>query len=224
MEKTCAPEPLVERKHALQELLAGNDEEGPVRFSDHFAEPGKIMLKHVCRLGLEGIVSKRADAPYRSGRGPYWIKSKCTLRQEFVIGGYLPSEKTGRGLRSLLVGYYEDGALHYAGRVGTGFSTKSADDLKSKLDQLKAKASPFDAAVPDAKRVIWVKPTLVGEVEFRSWTSDRILRHASFQGLREDKPAKEVVEGKAIAEFHAARARQVGCPGHPPPALRQPSS
>ena len=205
--KDLRAEPLVERKHALQELLAGHNEEGPVRFSDHFAEPGKIMLKHVCRLGLEGIVSKRADAPYRSGRGPYWIKSKCTLRQEFVIGGYVPSDKTGRGLRSLLVGYYEDDALHYAGRVGTGFSTKSADDLKLKLDRLKAKASPFDAAVPDAKRVIWVKPTLVGEVEFRSWTSDRILRHASFQGLREDKPAKEVVEERPVAPNQKLKAK-----------------
>ncbi|TJW23725.1 MAG: hypothetical protein E5W83_39465, partial [Mesorhizobium sp.] len=79
--------------------------------------PGKVMLEHACRMGLEGIVSKRADASYRSGRGLSWIKSKCTLRQEFVVGGYLPSDKTGRGLRSLLVGYHEGGKLHYAGRV-----------------------------------------------------------------------------------------------------------
>ncbi|PBC05545.1 DNA ligase D [Mesorhizobium sp. WSM3860] len=189
-------EPLVERKQALAELLGERSEQSAVRFSDHFAEPGSVMLQHVCRMGLEGVVSKRADAPYRSGRGLAWIKSKCTLRQEFVIGGYLPSDKTGRGLRSLLVGYHEGGKLNYAGRVGTGFSGKVAADLKKKLDSLKATKSPFSAAVPKGKGLVWVKPELVGEVEFRSWTSDHIIRHASFQGLREDKPAEDVVQEK----------------------------
>ncbi|MBZ9989614.1 DNA ligase D [Mesorhizobium sp. BH1-1-5] len=187
-------EPLVERKQALAELLGKQPEDSALRFSDHFHEPGKVMLQHVCRMGLEGVVSKRADAPYRSGRGLSWIKSKCTLRQEFVIGGYLPSDKTGRGVRSLLVGFNEGGKLHYAGRVGTGFSGKVMTDLKKKLDRLTATASPFSAAVPKGKGLTFVKPELVGEVEFRSWTSDRIIRHASFQGLREDKPPEEVVQ------------------------------
>ncbi|BCH06522.1 ATP-dependent DNA ligase [Mesorhizobium sp. 131-3-5] len=197
--KDLRAEPLVERKQALQELLGKQAENPAVRFSDHFFEPGKIMLEHACRMGLEGVVSKRADAPYRSGRGPTWVKSKCTARQEFVIGGYLPSDKTGRGLRSLLVGYYEGGKLQYAGRVGTGFSAKGATELKNKLDALQAKASPFAKAVPKGKGLVWVKPELVGEVEFRSWTSDRIIRHASFQGLREDKPAEDVVQEKPKA-------------------------
>ncbi|MEI9405250.1 DNA ligase D [Mesorhizobium argentiipisi] len=191
-------EPLVERKQALAELLGEQPENSALRFSDHFHEPGKVMLQHVCRMGLEGVVSKRADAPYRSGRGLTWIKSKCTLRQEFVIGGYLPSDKTGRGLRSLLVGFNEGGKLHYAGRVGTGFSGKVMTDLKKKLDSLETKTSPFSTAVPKGKGLTFVKPELVGEVEFRSWTSDRIIRHASFQGLREDKPAEEVVQEKPI--------------------------
>lgn len=208
--KDLRGEPLVERKQALQELLGKQSENPAVRFSDHFSEPGKIMLEHACRMGLEGVVSKRADAPYRSGRGPSWVKSKCTARQEFVIGGYLPSDKTGRGLRSLLVGYYEAGKLHYAGRVGTGFSAKGATALKKKLDGLKAKASPFDKAVPKGKGLVWVRPELVGEVEFRSWTSDRIIRHASFQGLREDKPAEEIVQEKPKAATGKAKPASGG--------------
>ncbi|MET2829693.1 DNA ligase D [Mesorhizobium shangrilense] len=211
-------EPLVERKQALQELLGKQAENPAIRFSDHFAEPGKVMLEHACRMGLEGVVSKRADAPYRSGRGRSWVKSKCTARQEFVIGGYLPSEKTGRGLRSLLVGYHEDGKLHYAGRVGTGFSTKGAADLKTRLDALKAESSPFDAAVPKGKGLVWVKPELVGEVEFRSWTSDRIIRHASFQGLREDKPAEEVVQEKPKAATGKGPAKTRSAPSAAKPA------
>ncbi|TRC82721.1 DNA ligase D [Mesorhizobium sp. WSM4310] len=208
--KDLRREPLVERKQALQELLGEQPENAAVRFSDHFSEPGKIMLEHACRMGLEGVVSKRADAPYRSGRGPTWVKSKCTARQEFVIGGYLPSDKTGRGLRSLLVGYYEGGKLQYAGRVGTGFSAKGATALKQKLDALKATASPFDKAVPKGKGLVWVKPELVGEVEFRSWTSDRIIRHASFQGLREDKPAEDVVQEKPKAATGKAKPASSG--------------
>jgi bifunctional non-homologous end joining protein LigD len=186
-------EPLADRKERLAGLFKPLGEEGPVRYSEHFTEPGKTMLAHACRMGLEGVVSKRADAAYHSGRGHDWIKSKCTQRQEFVIAGYLPSDKTGRGLRSLIVGYNEGGELKSAGHVGTGFSAKAGDDLKKKLDRLKRKTSPLTGPGSKEKGAIWVDPDLVAEVEFRSWTADRILRHASFQGLREDKPAGDVV-------------------------------
>ncbi len=189
-------EPLVERKQRLRDLLADQAQDAALRFSEHFVEPGKIMLEHACRMGLEGVVSKRADSRYRGGRGHDWVKSKCTQRQEFVIGGYLPSEKTGRGLRSLLVGYHDGDRLAYAGRVGTGFSGKAADELKRRLDALKAPKSPFAQGVPGGKGLTWVRPELVAEVEFRSWTGDRMIRHASYQGLREDKPAEEVVQEK----------------------------
>jgi len=201
-------EPMVERKQALAQLLAAQTGQSALRYSDHFDEPGKVMLQHVCRMGLEGVVSKRADAPYSGGRGPSWVKSKCTLRQEFVIGGYLPSDKTGRGLRSLLVGYHQGDKLLYAG-VGTGFSGKTATELKKRLDGLKTQQSPFATAVPKGRGLVRVRPELVGEVEFRSWTSDRIIRHASFQGPREDKPAEDVVQetpGRKTGKAESAKA------------------
>jgi len=208
-------EPLVERKERLHELIGEQPEKSALRFSEHFAEPGKVMLEHACRMGLEGVVSKRADSPYRGGRVHSWVKSKCIQRQEFVIGGYLPSDKTGRGLRSLLVGYREGDVLSYAGRVGTSFSGKVADDLKRKLDALKARKSPFAQKVPDGKGLVWVKPELVAEVEFRSWTADRIIRHASFQGLREDKPAEEVVEEKPESSGKVGARAGKGTAGPP---------
>ena len=122
-------EPLIDRKEKLRDLMQGLDEQGQLRLSEHFAEPGKVMLEHACRMGLEGVVSKRADAPYRSGRGHDWVKSKCTLRQEFVIAGYLPSQAAGRGIRSLVLAYHKDGKLQPVGHVGTGFSGRVMADL-----------------------------------------------------------------------------------------------
>ncbi|MGN6098714.1 MAG: DNA ligase D [Bosea sp. (in: a-proteobacteria)] len=198
-------DPLLARKERLAGLLSGAPEEGALRLSEHFLAPGEAMLRHACRIGLEGVVSKRSDAPYRSGRGRDWIKSKCTLRQEFVIAGYVPSSASGRTLRSIVTGYYEKGTLKPAGRVGTGFTQKSAAALKARLDKLKTNASPFDGSAGRERGIVWVKPELVAEVEFRAWTASKTLRHASFLGLREDKPAREVQAERPPAEQGAAK-------------------
>lgn len=185
--------PLRERKAMLRKLL--DDPPGMLRYSDHFSEGGALVLRHACRLSLEGIISKRADAPYRSGRGRSWVKSKCSARQEFVVGGYMPSTVSERAVGSLVLGVYRDGALEHVGRVGTGFSAATARDLFTRLEKLGRKTSPFASPLTaqQARKLRYVRPELVAEVEFRAWTADGSLRHASFRGLREDKPATEIV-------------------------------
>ncbi|WP_410218305.1 DNA ligase D [Paracoccus sp. (in: a-proteobacteria)] len=185
--------PLCQRKDALEKLVPA--EQGRIRFSSHFKESGGLVLRHACRLSLEGLVSKKADAPYRSGRGTTWIKSKCSERQEFVIAGYVPSSTSNRAVGSLVLGVHHEGHLEHVGRVGTGFTTSVAESLYETLDRLRTKTRPFrDPLTADQKRqVLYVRPELVAEVEFRAWTADGQLRHASFRGLREDKPAAEIV-------------------------------
>jgi bifunctional non-homologous end joining protein LigD len=142
---------------------------------------------------LEGIVSKRANAPYRSGRGSNWQKVKCTLRQEYMIGGYR-RETTGRpNLGSVLIGYYDHGRLIYAGSVGAGWSVQLGRSIMAALQRIGREASPFVAVPrPDAKDAQWTEPKLVFEVQFSTWTRDGRVRHPSFKGMREDKGAKEV--------------------------------
>jgi bifunctional non-homologous end joining protein LigD len=191
--------PLSERKDLLGALLGATPR--GVRFSEHFDENGDLMLQHVCRLGAEGIVSKRGDGPYRSGRTTDWTKSKCVNRQEFVILGYVPSTTARKAIGSLVLGYYDKGKLVHAGRVGTGFSNKVAADLFAELQRERIGKPAVSTPLPaEARRnVVWIAPDRVAEVEFRGWTADSNLRQASFKGLREDKEPKEIVREKAVA-------------------------
>jgi bifunctional non-homologous end joining protein LigD len=189
--------PLFKRKEILQELLA--QETGSIRYSDHIIGRGGEVFRNACRLGLEGIISKRADSLYRSGRSASWLKIKCSKRQEFVIGGFTEPGGARSGFGALLVGYYEEGILCYAGRVGTGFTERMLKNLSGRLTGLETETPPF-ADPPrgrDAKGVHWVTPDLVAEVEFAEWTREGVLRHPAFKGLREDKNPREVTRETA---------------------------
>ena len=188
---------------------------GPLRYSEHMEEGGPDLLRHACRLSLEGVVSKRRDAPYRSGRTGDWIKSKCSARQEFVIGGFTQSTTSRRAVGALAVGAYEDGKLVYSGKVGSGLTEASSFELWNELERQRVQDPPFAGPLPaDAKRGLrWTKPALVAEVEFRGWTSDGRLRHPVFHGIRRDKPAIEVVrEGPAAARRRTPRATHAPAP------------
>jgi bifunctional non-homologous end joining protein LigD len=178
------------RKEALRALLAGLGD--PIRYSDHVAATGEEFYNQACRHALEGVVSKRRDSQYRSGRGEAWVKSKCIERQEFVIGGWTPPSDRTPSVGNLLLGAYEGDKLVYVGKVGTGFTRSSGADLRKRLDKLKADKHPFDRKPPDSRDARYVRPELVAEIEYLTMTRDRVLRHASFKGLREDKEARSV--------------------------------
>jgi bifunctional non-homologous end joining protein LigD len=185
---------LTDRKALLQQIVDGAGG-SLIRFSEHIAGDGPTMFEHACKLGLEGIVSKRGDLPYRRGRGDHWLKVKATMRQELIILGYIPSTVAKGLVGALLMGYYDRGTLYYAGRVGTGYSSGLAKELRDALEAIAAPKPKLGNALPDGaeKGVRWAKPQLVCEVEYRSWTADKLIRQASFKGLREDRPAEEIV-------------------------------
>lgn len=185
--------PLMQRKQMLRDtLFAKKKPNGILAYSEHHEGEGDAFFKAACNMALEGVISKRKDSPYRPGRGRDWVKSKCVDRDEFVIGGYTPS-RAGRGIGSLLVGHYEGKRLVYDGRAGTGFKAKEALSLEKALRGRKIEACPFDEMDRAYKaRALWVEPELVAEIEHRGRSSDGLLRQASYQGLRGDKPAKQV--------------------------------
>ncbi|HEY2774627.1 MAG TPA: non-homologous end-joining DNA ligase [Candidatus Binatia bacterium] len=177
-----------ERKHLLEHALRFRD---PVRYSDHRDTHGERYLEEACRKGWEGLIAKRADAPYVSRRSRDWLKFKCSAGQELVIGGYTDPRGSRSSFGALLVGYYERGELHYAGKVGTGFDEKMLQRLGSMLKRRGRATCPF-RDTPREAGAHWVTPELVGQFSFTEWTRDGKLRHPSFLGLRSDKTALDV--------------------------------
>ena len=190
--------PLVERKEMLRAALAGAD--GVLRYSEHVRGRGPEFFHQACAHQLEGIISKRASAPYRGGRGTDWLKVKCMKEQEFVIGGFTEPTGSRAGIGALHVGAYEGDRLVYRGKVGTGFTDAVLRDLRRRLDDLEQDTTPFtDGPVGAAGRAAhWVDPVLVARVRFTDITDDGRLRHPSFEGLREDKGAREVTLEKPL--------------------------
>ena len=219
---------LEKRKEILRELVPSADE-GRVRFSDHVQGQGPDFLKQACRIGLEGVVSKRRDRPHRSGRIGDWLKAKCLNRQELAIGGFTKGKGAREALGALHVGYYEkpgSDRLLYAGKVGTGFSDKLLSDLNKRLKKLVRKTPPF-VNPPRERNATWVEPELVAEIEFTEWTRDGVLRHPSFKGLRLDREGREVIRevpqdpGEASSGKPAAKAG-AGKRRSPAPAASSP--
>lgn len=190
--------PLHERKKLLARSLEFRD---PLRFTEHREGDGEAYLEQACRDGWEGLIAKQAGAPYRSGRGLNWLKLKCESAQEFVIGGYTDPQRCRAGFGALLLGYYDgDGHLVYAGKVGTGFNTRTLHGLHDSLAELERDSSAFSRGqLSPGHGVHWVEPRLVGQVAFTEWTGAGRLRQPRFQGLRDDKAPADVVREVAAS-------------------------
>jgi bifunctional non-homologous end joining protein LigD len=222
--RDLAGAPLIERKTRLETLLAKGPSNPVLRMSEHLSERGTVVFDHACRMGLEGIVSKRIDAPYRSGRTRDWLKSKCSARQEFVVGGFTLATGSRRAIGALAVGVYEDGKLRYAGRIGTGYTQETAEDLWKRLDLLRIGRSPFASLPADERRrnVIWVRPELVIEADLRGWTGGGLVRQAAFKGVREDKAPTDVIrETPPVTASAGAKGRRGKASPGPAPKQRQ---
>lgn len=186
--------PQIERKERLEALLASADP--PVFVTDHVIGAGEKLYAAMCAAGQEGIIAKRVDAPYSGRRSKNWVKVKCTQRQEFVIVGWSKSIARGRPFGSLLLGQYQNGNLLFRGKVGTGFNAASLSDIAEQLKTLARKSAPLEVDSAETRGVHWVTPKMVAEVAFAELTSEGRLRHASFLGLRADKPAKSITSEK----------------------------
>ncbi len=184
--------PLTERKKLLDKLISFRD---PLRFTAHRNESGEKFYKEACEKKWEGLIAKKADSHYVHSRSSHWLKFKCENQQEFVIGGYTDPQGERKGFGALLLGFYEDGKLQYAGKVGTGYTDKMLEDLHSKMSKIETDEPEFEENKDlPAKNVHWLKPKMVGEVAFTEWTRTNKLRHPRYLGLRRDKKAKDVVK------------------------------
>ncbi len=177
------------RKLLLERALSYAD---PLRFTTHWDAEGEAAFRDACARGWEGVIAKRADSSYVQRRSTAWLKFKCVNQQEFVIGGFTDPRRSRVGFGALLIGYYEDGRLRYAGKVGTGYDTRTLLELGQRLREMEMPSSPFAEPVKE-RAAHWVRPELVAEVGFTEWTDDGKLRHPRFLGLRFDKPAEAVV-------------------------------
>jgi bifunctional non-homologous end joining protein LigD len=179
--------PLIERKELLNRLITETPPSLHFRFSEHVETDGEALLQHACALGLEGVVSKRRDMPYRSGRCTHWLKVKCVEEDEFVIAGYLPAAHDSRIVGALILGRWEAGRLLHVGKAGGGFAGTVARNLARYLEAIGRHTPPFADPVPKDQypNARWVEPRLVAQVEFRGWSADKLLRHAVFKGLVE---------------------------------------
>lgn len=191
--------PMIERKRALVELLRGNCDKH-LRMGEHLEGEGEVIFRRACQLGMEGVIAKRVDGPYAPGRGKTWLKIKCTGREELIVVGYTPPSGSRGTLGALILATRERGKLRYAGKVGTGFTRASLLELGGRLSKLRRSSCPIAPAPqgPELRGALWVEPELVVEVAFTEWTADGRLRHPSFQGLREDKPAASVKRERAV--------------------------
>jgi len=182
--------PLIERRARLARSIRPS---AALQLSEAWRGDSQRRFAEACRSGWEGLIAKRADAPYARGRSKDWLKLKCVWEQEFVIGGYTDPAGSRTDFGALLVGYYDDGQLKYAGKVGTGYTAATLRQLGARLRELDSAESPFVDARPVPRGSHWTRPELVAQIGFAEWTSDGRLRQARFLGLRDDKPAAEVV-------------------------------
>jgi DNA ligase D-like protein (predicted ligase)/DNA ligase D-like protein (predicted 3'-phosphoesterase) len=215
--------PLAQRKRLLRRAVHWSDR---VRWTEYESARGKALFRQACREGGEGIMGKYLQGPYLGGRGADWVKIKCLGRQEFVVAGFTDPQRSRVGLGALLVGYYDDAGkrLHYAGKVGTGYTRADLLELRERLDRLEVRDSPFDAGQPPAgEHVHWARPELVAEIAFAEWTQHGLLRQPRFEGLRPDKAPTECRRERPRSSSTPARRKPAGRPtaSDPPESLKR---